>query len=159
MEQRQLCYKNSVISYCIFGNGPKLAICFHGYGEEKASFDFLEKFAGTEYSFYSIDLPFHGKTQWNEGLNFTITDLHQIIKEIIESKKQKLTLIGFSLGGRVALSLFQQMPEQINKIVLLAPDGLKVNFWYWLTTQTWIGNKLFFLTMKYPRWFFLFLRI
>jgi hypothetical protein len=41
----------------------------------------------------------------------------------------------------------------------LAPDGLKVNFWYWLATQTWLGNKFFALTMKKPHWFFGFLKL
>jgi len=72
---------------------------------------------------------------------------------------QQLSLIGFSLGGRVALSLYELMPAQIEKLVLLAPDGLKVNFWYWLATQTWAGNKLFALTMKNPGWFFAFLKM
>jgi hypothetical protein len=39
-------------------------------------------------------------------------------------------------------------------MILLAPDGLKVNFWYWLSTQTYIGNRLFVFTMKHPGWFF-----
>jgi len=70
----------------------------------------------------------------------------------------KFSLIGFSLGGRMALSIFQAMPEQIEKLVLLAPDGLKINFWYWLATQTWLGNFLFRFTMNRPSWFFVFLR-
>ena len=44
-------------------------------------------------------------------------------------------------------------------MVLLAPDGLKVNFWYWLSTQTWPGNKFFAFTLKHPGWFFGFLKI
>ena len=67
---------------------------------------------------------------------------------------RSFSLIGFSLGGRVALSLYQAMPLQIEKLVLLAPDGLVLNPWYWLATQTWIGNKLFAFTMKHPNWFF-----
>lgn len=66
----------------------------------------------------------------------------------------KLSLLAFSLGGRLALHFYQQMPQQINKLVLLAPDGLKVNAWYWLATQTWLGNKFFALTMRKPGWFF-----
>ena len=46
------------------------------------------------------------------------------------------------------------MPERIEKIVLLAPDGLKINFWYWLATETRWGNKFFAFTMKKPGWFF-----
>ena len=62
-------------------------------------------------------------------------------------------------GGRVALSLYDRQPEVISKLVLLAPDGLKINFWYWLATQTYPGNKLFALTMNKPAWFFGFLKI
>jgi pimeloyl-ACP methyl ester carboxylesterase len=72
---------------------------------------------------------------------------------------QKLSLLGFSLGGRIALSLYQAQPETVEKLVLLAPDGLKVNFWYWLSTQTWAGNKLFAFSMKHPGWFFVFIKL
>jgi pimeloyl-ACP methyl ester carboxylesterase len=166
MENFFLQYQNSTINYYRFGSGPRIAICFHGYGENATTFGFLEKFAGDQYSFISIDLPFHGKTEWNEGLNFTHKDLVEIINKIPELKNlkpetrnPKLSLMGFSLGGRIALSLYQAMPEEVEKLILLAPDGLKVNFWYWLDTQTWLGNKLFYFTMKYPGWFFGFLKM
>lgn len=160
MESRRLALTNSTIAYYRFGNGPKPVICFHGYGEDATAFSFLSHYAGQQYSFYSIDLPFHGKTEWNQELGFTYADLQQIVETIItkdhqaDNKSQKLTLLGFSLGGRVALSLYQSIPEKIEHIVLLAPDGLKVNFWYWLSTQVWIGNKFFAFTMKHPGWFF-----
>jgi pimeloyl-ACP methyl ester carboxylesterase len=161
MKERQVVYKKSRISFYCFGSGPKVAICFHGYGQEAASFTFLEKYADNQYTFYSIDLPFHGKTEWNDGFAFTNTDLSQIIEEILRQRNYKLqipncklTLIGFSLGGRVALSFLQANPEKVEKLILLAPDGLKVNFWYWLATQTWLGNKFFAFTMKKPDWFF-----
>lgn len=160
MIHRLLSYKKSQISYYCFGNGPETAICFHGYGEEGTLYSFLEKYAGDRYTFYAIDLPFHGKTEWNEGLTFTHEDLSQILKEILNQKEvsDQLTLIGFSLGGRIALSYFQAHPERIKKIVLLAPDGLKVNSWYWLATQTKIGNRLFVYSMKNPGWFFVLLK-
>jgi pimeloyl-ACP methyl ester carboxylesterase len=75
-----------------------------------------------------------------------------------ETGNRKLTLLGYSLGGRIALALFEKMPASIERLVLLAPDGLKVNFWYWLSTQTSVGNKLFAFTMKHPSWFFGFLK-
>lgn len=59
----------------------------------------------------------------------------------------------------MVLSLYEQMPEKVKKLILLAPDGLKVNFWYWLATQTWLGNQLFAFTMKYPGWFFALLQL
>ncbi len=166
MELLRLNYRNSAIGYYRFGSGPRVAVCFHGYGEDASMFGFLAKYAGSQYTFYSIDLPFHGKTEWKEDLNFSHKNLVQIVKEILclenqqpETSSQKLTLIGFSLGGRAALSLCQAIPEKVEKLVLLAPDGLKENFWYWLATQTRLGNKFFHFTMKHPGWFFGFLKI
>ena len=63
------------------------------------------------------------------------------------------------MGGRIALSLYEFMPERVKKIILLAPDGLKLNFWYWLSTQTAIGNATFKFTMKSPGWFLAMLRL
>jgi pimeloyl-ACP methyl ester carboxylesterase len=169
MKKGFLSYKRSSVGYYRFGHGPRLAICFHGYGEDALMYAFMEKYAA-DYTFYSMDLPFHGNTVWNEGLNFTHTDLQQIIHDILLENNialnadttagiTKLSLIGFSLGGRVALSLYQAWPDSIEKIVLLAPDGLTVNFWYWLATRTWPGNKLFAFTMKHPGWFMGFLKL
>lgn len=154
MEAKQLQHKKSFINYYIYGNGPGIVLCFHGYGETARMFEFLAKYSGDLYTFYSIDLPFHGETKWNEGLNFTLNDLTQIVRKIIVNNDKKFSLMGFSLGCRVCLSLFQQMPERIEKIILLAPDGLKMNRWYWLATQTHWGNKLFLFTINRPALFF-----
>ncbi len=166
MDHRLLAYKDSQLSFYRFGSGPRQVVCFHGYGEEARLYSFLEKHAGNQFTFYSIDLPFHGQTKWNEGLNFTHTDLQQIIENILLEDNQqpgtgnrKLSLLGFSLGGRIALSHYQAQPESVEKLILLAPDGLVVNFWYWFSTQTWIGNKIFSFSMKYPGWFFAFLKL
>jgi pimeloyl-ACP methyl ester carboxylesterase len=61
------------------------------------------------------------------------------------------------MGGRAAMHLLQLLPQDIERVVLIAPDGLHVNFWYWFATQTYFGNKLFAYTMQNPRWFFAFL--
>jgi len=57
------------------------------------------------------------------------------------------------MGARLALTMFEENPDSITKLVLLAPDGLKVNKWYWLATQSYAGSRLFSFTMKYPQWF------
>jgi pimeloyl-ACP methyl ester carboxylesterase len=147
-------YRNSRISYYRFGNGERPVICFHGYGETAKSFSFLANYAGSQFSFYAIDLPFHGQTDWKEGLLLSMEDLKAISLSVAGQTGLPLTLMGFSLGGRMALSLYEYIPLQIEKLILLAPDGLKVNFWYWLSTQTWMGNKFFAFTMKNPGWFF-----
>lgn len=156
-------YKSSQVAYLCAGQGPGVAVCFHGYGEEAAGFSFLGNYAGDLYRFYAIDLPFHGHTVWNEGLNFDTSDLSAIVSGILSQEalpaSWPVTLLGFSLGGRVALSLLETNTLACARIVLLAPDGLKVNAWYWLATQTWPGNRFFAFTMKHPGWFFGMLKV
>lgn len=180
MEKLRFAYKASSISYIRMGTGARPAFCFHGYGENALSFSFLEKHAGDYFTFFAIDLPFHGETEWNEGYKCTTSDIQQIIAAILHINNPepdirlrsslggqarnpkpvipKLFLIGYSLGGRVSLALYEKMSSEVERLVLLAPDGLKVNFWYRLSTQTWPGIKLFLLTMKHPSWFFGFLK-
>ena len=151
-------YRQSFISIYFFGKGDKWLFCFHGYGEDGSSFQFLKNFLGDEYTLVAIDLPFHGRTNWNEGLLMAPEDLISIIDLIIAAngnseKQNKISLLGFSLGGRVALHLLQTIPSRIERVMLIAPDGLHLNFWYALGTQTNWGNKLFAYTMKQPDWF------
>lgn len=156
LNSRFLLHHQSRISYLEGGRGRTILLCFHGYGENAASFSFLEKHLGEHYHILSIDLPFHGETDWKEG-NLTLSSWNELIRKILEQsgwkEGQPITLLGYSLGGRVALQYYHDQPRLINKILLLAPDGLKVNFWYWLSTQTLPGNLLFKFVMNYPGFF------
>lgn len=163
MQEHFFTYKDSLIRYTRMGEGPEILLCFHGYGETSDSFLFLSEYIGNQFTVFTIDLPFHGKTQWREGLLFEETDLVAITAGILgkdgSQKGPRFTLLGFSLGGRVSLCLYQARPEWVYKLVLLAPDGLKVNFWYWLATRTYPGNRFFRFTMKRPYWFYGFLKL
>jgi pimeloyl-ACP methyl ester carboxylesterase len=68
-------------------------------------------------------------------------------------------LIGYSMGGRIVLQLAENHPGSIDKLILLAPDGLKVNIWYWVATRTRVGNLIFRWTMRRPGWLFALLRL
>ncbi len=153
MERHFITYKNSRVHYCRFGNGSRFLFCFHGYGEEGKSFYFLESL-GQTYTVIALDFPFHGSTEWREGLLFTPDDLLEILFLITADRRQSFGLLGFSMGGRVALHLLQKIPGQITQVALVAPDGLHHNIWHTLSTQTRIGNRLFAWAMYHPSWLF-----
>lgn len=155
-------YEQSEIHYLYYGKGSTNIICLHGYGESAASFGCLIDYLPAGFFLIAIDLPFHGTTQWNEKRAFTIKDLVLILTQIFITLKiqtRHFILMGYSMGGRIAMSLLQYMPDSISKLILLAPDGMKVNFWYWLATQTYAGNRIFRFTMKNPGWFLKLLQI
>ncbi|MBX9782695.1 MAG: alpha/beta hydrolase [Chitinophagaceae bacterium] len=147
-------YEHSGFSYLKGGIGSDVLLCLHGFGEEAETFSFLEKHLGDFFTIYAIDFPWHGQTAWSKTLTFPAKGMIQLLTQIIDDfENRKIHLLCYSMGGRVGLSLLQRIPNNIQKAVLLAPDGLKVNFWYWLATQTWLGNGLFKYTMRYPFWF------
>ncbi len=159
MPKYNLYFKSSIINYYVFGSGDKTLFCLHGYGEDGFSFSFLEKYLGDVYTLYVIDFPFHGETKWNEKEPLSAEDVLNIFDAINTKKNNSFSVLAYSMGGRIAMHLLQKIPEKIEKIVLIAPDGLHENFWYHLSTQTKTGSKLFERTMLRPRLFFSFLNI
>ena len=156
MHTALLPYQSSCFEFLYFGRGPQAVVCFHGYGEEAASFAFLEKWLGDDYTFIAINLPYHGNTQWKEPGPFTPQHLLQVMENIFRQLNRtpnNFILFGYSMGGRVAMALANAIPAKIARLCLVAPDGMKMNFWYWLSTQTRTGNALFRFTMRHPGWF------
>ena len=154
MQTAFVSYKNSHIHYLLFGKGEKTLLCLHGFAESAQSFASLAEYIGGQYTVVLMDMPLHGATKWNEDLTFTIDALAEITGKIPAIGNKPFSLMGYSMGGRIALQLYQHMPERISKLILIAPDGIIINFWYGLATQTKVGNRLFYHVMKKPGIFF-----
>ncbi|MBX3254856.1 MAG: alpha/beta hydrolase [Chitinophagaceae bacterium] len=154
MQSLFVTYKHSRIHYIRVDGGSELLVCLHGFGETAESFWPLIQALKNKYTIVAIDMPFHGKSVWNEGLNVTTRDLLAIIGSIPVLQQKKFSLMGYSMGGRVALYLYQHVPQKIKQLILLATDGLKINGWYRLATQSKPGNRLFLHFMKHPGLFF-----
>jgi pimeloyl-ACP methyl ester carboxylesterase len=147
-------WKSSLIHYCRWGSGEKLLVCLHGYGEGAQSFACLEPVLGQTFTILAVDLPFHGETEWKEGLWIGPEELLGILEAIAGELGcgggRKWTFLGYSMGGRIALSLVGQMPGRVRRLLLAAPDGLIVNGWYKLVTRWRAGNLLFRWVMRRP---------
>lgn len=155
MQSHYITHRNSTIHYRQFGNGPKLLFCFHGYGRESYTFSILERKLGNRFTIIAIDIPYHGFTQWKDELIFEPKYLIGFLFEIrsrLQKDHLKFSLLGFSMGGRIALYLAQLLPEKVERLILLAPDGLSFNFWRWFASQTWVGSKLLHYTIHHPFW-------
>lgn len=155
MSSFYLPYLNSRIHAITEGEGPELLICLHGFGESAATFSKLEPAMGHLFTLVSLDLPLHGQTVWQEQRDFKPEDLVAIIRLILEQQQQTVfSLMGYSMGGRIALCVVERMAPQIRRLYLMAPDGLKVNFWHGLATQTFLGSRLFRYITYRPRFYF-----
>ena len=145
-------YKSSQVHYRYSGTGNNTVLCFHGFGTYARTFDWLAGHV-PNHVFIAFDLPFHGETKWDNGELFLPNDLLNIISLCPHAKKDKFALMGYSMGGRISLQLVEIIPERITNLVLLAPDGLHINPWYWFSTQTSLGNRFFRKVMRDPSGF------
>lgn len=150
-ESHHIPFRSSELHYLRWGQGPEWLFCFHGYGEDSSSFLCLEKELAATYTVIAIDLPFHGQTQWREGLLLEPADIWQLVNQI-RPQGQPFHLMGYSMGGRVALQLLQLVPDQVRSMVLVAPDGLHKKIWQKLATRSQLGKRLFKQVMDRPQW-------
>lgn len=138
-----------------YGSGGELLICLHGFGESATHFAVLEQELGKDFTILAINMPFHGETTWREQRDMDKDDLEKLVIKILHDRgKQKFSLLGYSMGGRLALCIVEKMADRINKLVLIAPDGLKNNPWHLFVTQTRWGNRIFKHTTYHPAFFF-----
>ena len=161
-QQRFLDFQKASICYYIYGGGPQLAFCLHGYSNNATLYSLLEKALGQAYTFISLDLPFHGLTRWGRA-KMGVADLDGILQAILkaESAGPGYMLVGFSLGARICISLFNYNPWPVRKMVVLSPDGLYSSIWYKLLVRTRGGHRLMAWLLKNPSksvpmldWFF-----
>ena len=149
METQFLIYRSSTIAYRLMGNGAEWLCCFHGYGEVSSSFLPIAAKLGNRFTLLAIDFPFHGETDWQEGLLFTPADLAAII-HLIKPASVPMRIMGYSMGGRIALTMLSYFPEEISGLLLIAPDGFHRNRWQLLATRTKAGNLFFAWVMRNP---------
>jgi hypothetical protein len=52
--------------------------------------------------------------------------------------------------GKVCPESRSFFPGKIERLILIAPDGLKINFWYNMATNTWLSRRVFRYFMEHP---------
>src|SRR5688572_691438 len=110
-----------------FGTGSEILFAFHGFGEEGRTFLNLQESLGKYFTVYSIDLPFHGGTvvrQGHPGQKEIYEIMHMMIQQ---TGTENFSLAGYSMGGKICLDLAGRFAPQINRMILLAPDGIRTS--------------------------------
>ncbi len=149
---------NEKLHYLEWGTGKKLLLAFHGYGNNAGVFDPFRPYITDVYTVISFDLPHHGKSKWSEGIPLGLNDLVSLVEAIRKKyNADKVSLLGYSMGGRVCMTIVAQKPEWVDKVVLIATDGLKINRLYYFCTRTYIGRLLFRKMVEKPGLYFRFL--
>lgn len=153
--EKDFCFKNTVLNYSVYGTGPKILLAFHGFGQNKSAYKPFQSALGDDYTIYSFDLFFHGKSKWNNDLPVLSKDFWKELMKafLIQEKIGRFSIVGYSLGGKFLLATLESFPQNIEKIIFIAPDGIKINFWYNLATYPYLLRLLFKKTINTPQIF------
>lgn len=138
-----------MLHYIKVGNGAKLVLTFHGYGNDASIFGFLND---PDYTVLSFDLPFQGQSVGVKDVILHKADMNKLVQDLMkEYEVQKIGLAGFSLGARVCLCIVEQNPDCVRNMVLVAPDGIRHNYFYQFLTATLFGRFLFRSFVKFGK--------
>ena len=148
-ESGYISFDGGQLHYRRYGSGSRLLLAFHGYGNQATIFAPFERHLGGDFTILSFDLPHHGKSKWPEGHLLHKEELRSLVLRAAELfGTDKIALAGYSMGGRVCLTIVELLPQMVDKVLLIASDGLVFNPLYYFVTKTLIGKKIFrsFLT-------------
>jgi pimeloyl-[acyl-carrier protein] methyl ester esterase len=97
------------------GQGPRLVL-LHGWALNSHVWDDLVPRLASEFSVTCVDLPGHGASRWHAGID----DLDSLAETVVPHLGAHCHLLGWSLGGMVALKLALRHAARIEKLVLVA---------------------------------------
>lgn len=155
LESKIFNYQNSILHYYKHGSGVKILICFHGFGQNALVYQSLAQRLSTKYTLYSFDLFYHGLSQWQDcEIAISPELLSEMLKAwLISEKIDCISLCGYSMGGKIVLSLVENLNVQLEKLLFIAPDGIQTHFWYNMATYPYWARSLFKYTIDHPAFF------
>lgn len=138
-------HRRNLLHYVKVGNGKHPLLVFHGFGQDHTMYVPLLKSLSSTYTLYIVDLFFHGKSEWNEGERpIEKKDWNAIVEVLLhEQRLDDFSLLGYSLGGKFALSILEAFGNRIRHLILVAPDGIRTNIWYSMATYPTALRALF----------------
>ena len=132
------------VTWRVLGTGSKCMLAFHGFGQTgKAFYPLAEALPDT--TIYALDLPFHGfSMQIDKSEPWCGRDILQMVDVLQKSEDfERFSMVGYSIGAKVAFAILEEYFTRVQGLVLIAPDGISRNFWYSLATQNRLMRRVF----------------
>jgi pimeloyl-ACP methyl ester carboxylesterase len=130
------------LAYVDEGTGPETLVFIHGLGSNLQAWQKTISDLRKDYRCIALDLPGYGKSSQGDyafGMTFFAGQVAALIEKL---ELNKVTLVGHSMGGQVAITLALQQPEYLERLVLAATAGLET-----FSEQ----NRVFFATYVQPQ--------
>jgi pimeloyl-[acyl-carrier protein] methyl ester esterase len=91
-------------------------VCIHGWGMNLRAFEPLREALRNEHHSWALDLPGHGRSDWHDAR----ADLESQLQDLQATLPERCVLVGWSLGGQLAVELARRRPQQVRALVIVA---------------------------------------
>jgi pimeloyl-ACP methyl ester carboxylesterase len=99
-------------------------VLLHGFGASLQTWDVWAEGLAATHRVVRIDLPGSGLSPPDPAHDYRDGRSLQLLKALLDDLGlPRASLVGHSMGGRIAWTFAAQFPERIDKLVLVAPDG------------------------------------
>lgn len=109
------------------GEGSPLVL-IHGLFGDLDNLGGLAKSLAQHFCVYQIDLPNHGQSYHTESMDYQ-SQSDAVIAWMNAQRLETVTLVGHSMGGKVAMAIAQRFPERVSQLVVMdiAPVDYQVS--------------------------------
>ena len=108
-------------------SGPKDApavMMVHGFGGSLHSWEPWAQALSADHRVIRFDLPGSGLSAPDPSGNYTDARSMQLLLALMDQRGiARASIVGHSIGGRIAWSFAAMHPERVDQLVLVAPDG------------------------------------
>jgi len=117
----------SGLNVYICDSGPRAApavILLHGFGSSLQTWDAWAKLLETDHRVIRFDLPGSGLTGADPTGDYRDSRSIEVLGAVMQGLGvDRASLIGNSIGGRIAWKFAAAQPARVNRLVLISPDG------------------------------------
>ena len=111
-------FKNTKINYQDIGKGNTILL-LHGFLENSVVWKHLSVHLSKRYRVISVDLLGHGKSDCNGYIHTMEDQADMLFVLLTHLRLRKVSLIGHSMGGYIALAFAELYPDHVRSLILL----------------------------------------
>ena len=139
---REISLHGRSLSYVEVGSGPVLLL-IHGVAGTLENWRAVIELLSQQYTVVASDLPGHGLSAPGAG-DYSLGALATGLRDLLVALgHERVTLVGHSLGGGIAMQFAYQFPEMTERLVMVSSGGLGAEVSGILRAATLPGAELF----------------
>src|SRR4051812_32833653 len=110
-------------AYRIAGSGPAILL-IHGIGDNSTTWSSVQSTLARDHTVIAPDLLGHGKSD-KPRADYSVAAYANAMRDLLSVLDiERVTIVGHSLGGGVAMQFGYQYPERCERLVLVSTGGV-----------------------------------